>query len=124
MELLIMYVEQKGYSKEVVKELQVEQREANHPIVNGGYPTFNTCAHTTLDLSHLEDGTENWMQTLSIKLPNGTYATVCVMEMGNQVCMDLKYHGEGKTRIAEFKNGTSRDMPDCGLVALILDKDK
>ena len=60
-----------------------------------GYPTFNKCNHYTVDMSHLDHKTKDWMNTISIKLPNGNYVTFCVMHTSkDESCIDVKFHGD------------------------------
>lgn len=60
-----------------------------------GYPTFNTCNHYVVDMSHLNPKTEDWMNTISIKLPNDNYVTLCVMQTSkDESCIDAKFHGD------------------------------
>lgn len=59
-----------------------------------GYPTFNNCNHYIVDMSHLDPKTKDWMNTISIKLPNGNFATLCVMQTSmDETCIDAKFHG-------------------------------
>lgn len=89
----------KSYNVDTVRELRKEQGELGleTPIINGGFPTFNTCAHTTIDMSTIPN---NDMHTLSIKLTDDTYITLCVMPMmnGNYVNIDTKFHSENENR--------------------------
>lgn len=89
----------KSYKVETVRGLQKEQNELGieNPIVNGGFPMFNTCAHTTIDMSTIPN---NDMHTLSIKLTDDTYITLCVMPMmdGNYVNIDAKFHSTNENR--------------------------
>lgn len=67
--------------------------------VNGaktaGYPTWNQCNHYTVDMSHLDPKTGDWMNTITIKLPNGNFATLCVMQTSkDETCIDSAFHGE------------------------------
>ena len=60
-----------------------------------GYPTFNGCNHYLVDMSHLNPRTEDWMNTISVKLPNGNYITFCVMQTSkDETCVDTKFHGD------------------------------
>ena len=62
---------------------------------NLGYPTFNTCDHYTVDMSHLDYRTKDWLNTISIKLPNDNYVTLCVMQTSkDESCIDAKFHGD------------------------------
>lgn len=59
-----------------------------------GYPTFNNCNHYIVDMSHLDPKTKDWMNTISIKLPNGNFATLCIMQTSkDETCIDAKFHG-------------------------------
>lgn len=93
------------YNKETIKNIQMAKRCEDHPKVDG-YPTFNRCGHTTIDLSHLKSEEDEYQHTLSVKLPNGRFATLCFMQLGdNQICIDTKFHGEGSTRVMNFAKG-------------------
>lgn len=60
-----------------------------------GYPIFNKCNHYTVDMSHLDHKSKDWMNTISIKLPNGNYVTFCVMQTSkDESCIDVKFHGD------------------------------
>lgn len=60
-----------------------------------GYPTFNNCNHYIVDMSHLDPKTKDWMNTISIKLPNGNFVTLCVMQTSeDETCIDAKFHGD------------------------------
>lgn len=89
----------KTYKVETVRELQKEQAKLGieKPIVNGGYPLFNVCEHTTIDMTTIP---KNDMHTLSIKLTDDTYITLCVMPMnnGNYVNIDTKFHSDNENR--------------------------
>lgn len=59
-----------------------------------GYPTFNKCNHYLVDMSHLNPRTDDWMNTISIELPNGNFVTMCVMQSGeDESCIDVAFHG-------------------------------
>ena len=59
-----------------------------------GYPTFNNCNHYIVDMSHLDPRTKDWMNTISVKLPNENFVTFCVMQSGiDESCIDTKFHG-------------------------------
>lgn len=78
-----------------------------------GYPTFNKCNHYVVDMSHLDPRTEDWMNTISLKLPNGLFATLCVMQTSkDEICIDTKFHGDNLKEhrvyaIGEKGEGTS-----------------
>lgn len=75
-----------------------------------GYPTWNTCNHHTVDMSHLDHHTDDYMSTISIKLPNGLYATVCIMQHADrQVCLDVAMHGENLQQHHVDPMGDGRD---------------
>ena len=60
-----------------------------------GYPTFNNCNHYLVDMSHLSSRTEDNMNTISIKLPNGNFVTMCVMQTSkDETCIDTSFHGD------------------------------
>lgn len=60
-----------------------------------GYPTWNQCNHYIVDMSHLNPRTDDWMNTISIKLPNDNFVTLCVMQSGkDETCIDAAFHGE------------------------------
>ena len=60
-----------------------------------GYPTFNKCHHYTVDMSHLDYKSKDWLNTISIKLPNDNYVTFCVMQTSkDESCIDVKFHGD------------------------------
>lgn len=62
---------------------------------NLGYPTFNKCNHYTVDMSHLDHKSKDWLNTISIKLPNDNYVTFCVMQTSkDESCIDVKFHGD------------------------------
>jgi hypothetical protein len=123
-----MYLEQKNYSKETILEVINEQtkgifQQDKPAIINGGYPIFNDFDHTTLDMTQIKNGTDNWGQTLSIKLDEERYVTLSVMKLiGEEICIDVKFHGDKekfKTKAINFINGNSQSIEDLGTLALI-----
>jgi hypothetical protein len=92
----------------------------------GEYPVFNKCNHTLIDMSDLRDtAMDDWMHTLSIKLPNDKFVTLCIMQPSdNQSCIDMKFYGEGKHRVIGFKDGSSKSLNDQGLYSLVMDYNK
>lgn len=80
-----------------------------------GFPLFNPCPHTFIDLSgpNEDPAATPIMQTLSVKLPNGEYVTFSVISQerieAGAGCIDIKYHGNGKTRVIAF---TPNGQPD------------
>lgn len=120
------YLEQKSYNEKTVAEVQQEQNNKLGAIINGGYPTYNTCDHTTLDMSHLKNGTDKYMHTLSIKLDDDSYVTINVMKlMGDETNIDVGLHGNvGDTRAINFKEGKSETMHGLGTLAIVSSKKK
>ena len=60
-----------------------------------GYATYNNCNHYLVDMSHLAPRTDDYMNTISIKLPNGNFATICLMQTSKvETCIDTSFHGE------------------------------
>ena len=46
-------------------------------------------------MSRLDPKTKDWMNTISVKLPNDIFATLCVMQLNkDETCIDAKFHGE------------------------------
>lgn len=73
-----------------------------------GYPTFNKCNHYTVDMSHLDHKSKDWLNTISIKLPNDNYVTFCVMQTSKyESCIDAKFHGDNlkSHRVIAFGKG-------------------
>jgi hypothetical protein len=118
-------LEQQNYPVTTIRELQQEQghlRNGKIAIVNGGYPIFNECDHTTLDMSHTKNGSENYMHTLSIKLQDGQFITINVMKLsGNETNIDMKAYGENEfVKAINFKDGSSQRIEDVGTLALYI----
>lgn len=88
-----------------------------------GYPTFNKCNHYTVDMSHLDHKSKDWLNTISIKLPNGNYVTFCVMQTSkDESCIDVKFHGDNlkNHRVIAFgSNGDNEIALDKSIYALI-----
>ena len=109
--------------KEEVKfALKVSELETT---TYNGYPLFNGCDHTMVDLSELKFGTDNWMHTLSIKIAEDKYATVCVMKSGSdEDNLDIKVYGEGynKSRAIGFAPGKHETIEDMNLYTVIAKK--
>jgi hypothetical protein len=69
--------------------------QSNEQVKKAGYPIWNDCNHYLVDMSHLVSGTKDYQNTISIKLPNGNYATVCVMQTSqDETCIDCAFHGD------------------------------
>lgn len=88
-----------------------------------GYPIFNKCNHYTVDMSHLDHKSKDWLNTISIKLPNDNYVTFCVMQTSkDESCIDVKFHGDNLKdhRIIGFgKDGDNVIALDKSVYALI-----
>lgn len=88
-----------------------------------GYPTFNKCNHYTVDMSHLDTKSKDWLNTISIKLPNDNYVTFCVMQTSkDESCIDAKFHGDNlkNHRVIAFgSNGANEIALDKSIYALI-----
>lgn len=88
-----------------------------------GYPTFNECNHYLVDMSHLDPNTKDWMNTISIKLPNDNYVTLCVMQTSkDESCIDVKFHGDNLKdhKVIGFgSNGDNAVAVDKSIYALI-----
>ncbi|KPV42698.1 hypothetical protein [Alicyclobacillus ferrooxydans] len=104
-----MMIQQLTYAE--VKLLKDQQKKTNTPVTNDGYPIFNTCTHTFLDLSHPEEDstTENNMHTLCVHLPNGDYVTFCNIPYrhtnNSDGCVDISYYGPRGTEIIGLNLG-------------------
>lgn len=95
-------------------------------IVHEGktYPKFNTCDHLLLDMSDMKTEEDNWMNTISIKLPNNMDLTLCVMQPSvAQSCVDVKFHGDNKDNTATLgiKNGSSDVMRNMDMYTIMAD---
>jgi hypothetical protein len=90
------------------------------------YPIFNECSHTMVDLSEFRTEGNDWKHTFSVKLPNGRFVTMCVMQPSeHQSCVDVKYHGDNiSTRAVGFKDGTSDSIKDKSLYTVICDHEE
>ena len=88
-----------------------------------GYPTFNECNHYLVDMSHLDPKTKDWMNTISVKLPNNNYVTFCVMQTSkDESCIDTKFHGDNLKdhKVIGFgSNGDNVVAVDKSIYALI-----
>ena len=88
-----------------------------------GYPRFNKCNHYTFDMSHLDHKSKDWMNTISIKLPNDNYVTFCVMQTSkDESCIDAKFHGDNlkNRRVIGFGNdGDNAFVLDKSIYSLI-----
>ncbi|TVX86047.1 hypothetical protein [Paenibacillus agilis] len=58
-------------------------------------PVWNGCNHYEVDMSHLQSSTEDYMNTIVVKLPNGNAITMCVMQTSkDETCIDTAFHGD------------------------------
>lgn len=93
-----------------------------------GYPTFNKCNHYIADMSHLNPKTKDWMNTISIKLPNGNFVTLCVMQPSeDETCIDAKFHGKNLKDHRVFAiggEGEDINVYNKNIYALIAHSDK
>lgn len=86
--------------------------QSKEQVAQAGYPTFNNCNHYVVDMSHLDSSTEDYMNTISIKLPNGNAITLCVMQTGKEeTCIDAAFHGDNikSHRVSGF-GGEGKDQ--------------
>ncbi|RJG21366.1 hypothetical protein [Paenibacillus thiaminolyticus] len=92
-----------------------------------GYKKFNGCMHYLVDMSHLTPKDEaDWMNTISIKLPNDRYVTVCVMQPGlDQSCLDIFFHTdenhEDNVRAICLAKGKFQKIEGKGLYTIIIE---
>lgn len=117
--LVNRYISEMRCKHRTIKFEKCTPEEAN----DKGYPVFNQCNHYVADMSHLRINEEDWMNTLSIKLPNGNFVTMCIMQTcDNETCIDVKFHGENleNHRVIGF-GGESKDISidNKGLYALV-----
>lgn len=95
---------------------------------NNEYPVFNTCNHYLVDMSHLDPATKDWMNTISIKLPNGNFVTMCVMQTSkDENCIDVKFHGDNLKDHRVYAmggEGVDANIYNKGIYALIAHANK
>lgn len=125
----------KQYDYDETLKIQTESKD-KFPLTPEGYPTFNTNAHTLIDLSEelIDPESKHHAHTLSIKLPHSRYVTLCVMQPAeSQNCVDVEYFKDGGTPADEVKDWTTRAMGfsktqglkhfnDMGLYTVVCDK--
>lgn len=108
------------YTKEEIKKID--------DITFRGYPLFNKCSHTLVDLSELDPKTEDWMHTFSVKLPNGRFVTLNIQQCSEtQSCVDVKFYNEieeeNKSYAFRMENGSTKAIEgENGLYAIVSDK--
>jgi hypothetical protein len=114
---------QQTYTTEEIQSV----REKEYVFSMDGYPLYNDCGHTLLDLSHLKSGTKEYGHTISVKLPHGRYVTFNVQDLPfNEANVDIRVTEDGKlaneaelkVNMLGFKNGGSDCMKDKDLFAL------
>lgn len=91
-------------------------------VKNSDYPAFNGGNHYLVDMSHLDPRTEDWMNTISIKLPNDNFITVCVMQTSkDESCIDTQFHGDNikEHRVLGLGGGTETSIYNKNIYALI-----
>lgn len=92
------------------------------------FPTFNSCNHYHVDMSHLDPKTGDWMNTIVVTLPNGNHVTFCVMQTSkDESCIDTVFHGENlkDTRVyAMGGEGKDVNIHNKGIYALIAHADE
>lgn len=100
-----MIFKSKSYSSEDVKRLA---------ILDGEFPIFNPCGHTTIDMSNIPNNERfGKIHTLSIKLHEDNFITLCVIQNndGSFTNIDAKFHSkneEQENSLIHFdKNGNS-----------------
>lgn len=105
-------------SKEVIFEKHTPEEARSN-----GYPSFNECTHYTADMSELGPGLGNWLNTISVKLPNGNSITICIMQTcEKETCVDVKFHGDNiKDTMAIGFGGVKKDslMKNHNLYAVV-----
>ena len=104
------------------KELIFERHSVDEAKGNG-YPTFNSCSHYVVDMSHLDPKEKDWLNTIVVKLPNENYVTFCVMQTSkDESCIDVEFHGENlKDHRVYAMGGEGKDVNvhNKGIYALI-----
>jgi hypothetical protein len=108
--------------KKELKFVKATRQEA----LEKGYKVYQHCPHYLVDMSHLSPKTEDWMNTISIKLPNDRFVTLCVIQASEtQTCVDIDYHArESKTDkvwAMKFEDGTGETIKGNGLYTVIID---
>ena len=89
-----------------------------------GYKTFNECIHYIADMSHLESGTDDWMNTVSIKLPNGRQATLCLMQCSPSmfnIDISIDKNESDEIKAIRFHDGTADLIKGDGTYAVIVE---
>lgn len=121
----------KTFKSDIVKDNRDNENNSLN-LINGEYPTFNRCGHTTIDLSSISKMEDENMHTLSLKLTEDSFLTLCVMPIneGNYLNIDVKLHtsDERENKLIHFARleespGGSREndinINNLNLVALI-----
>lgn len=83
------------------------------------YPLFNNCDHHTIDMRHVKAHTEEWMNTISVILPNNKSVTLCFMALNeNELNIDAKLYGYDRTKILGFSGAKTEVMKDMNIYAI------
>lgn len=85
-------------SKDIVQAIQKVSDNAKMD----GYALFNTCNHHMIDMTHIKNGRLEYMETVSIKLPNGRCVTVNVMDLGEELNVDIQLHNFADVKVLQF----------------------
>lgn len=113
------------HEQEFISKKEIELIKGEGRIKIGGeYPIYNNFDHTIIDMSNLRSEGSDWGHTLSIKLPNGNFATLCVMQCADdQSCIDARFYGGNikEHKVLGFREGKSQSIKDQGTYALVLD---
>lgn len=113
-----------NHEQDFVSKKEIELiKEGGGFKIGDEYPIYNNFDHTIIDMSNLRSTKEDWGHTLSIKLPNGNFVTLCVMQCSDeQSCIDARFYGDnmGNHGVLGFKNGGTKSIYDQGTYALVL----
>lgn len=124
------HVAMEHVSRDGIRECtKFKKYEEEARTYHNGYPMFNGCNHTFVDLSHLNpknsEGEDNhWMHTFSVKLPDGNFVTMCVMQSSiSGANVDVQFYKGSKpkknTRVMGMNKGKSDNIYNTSLVAVI-----
>lgn len=130
-----------SYNAETIKEIVKENHQKNpnaKALIENEFPTFNGCAHTTIDMSEIPSDNHNGkMHTLSIKVSDDTFLTLSIAQLfdGKYVNVDAQFHSKNENRtskaihfpknLSPMQGGTStQKIDDLNLIALISEEKK
>lgn len=75
------------YNMQELKQLVLYNRSTEN-AKQYGYPTFNECDYYIVDTPRLNPKSKEWINTISIKLRNDIYATLCIMQLSkDEACI-------------------------------------